>query len=270
MTIPVETKPHRLTWHAGLALIYGAVCYLIFLFTTVYAVGFVGDIVVPKSLDSGRVVSPLQAIVIDVALLGLFALQHGIMARPAFKRWWTRFVPRPVERSTFVLFASLALLLLYWLWLPLPETIWNLSSPLVRYIALTLYGMGWLIVVLSSWLIDHSDLFGIRQVYVYFRGRDYTAPDFKTPTLYRLVRHPMMVGFLVAFWATPHLTVGHLLFSLAMTGYILAGVHFEERDLLAYYGETYQRYRQHVRMLIPFPKGWGMPADHGETIAKTI
>jgi protein-S-isoprenylcysteine O-methyltransferase Ste14 len=262
MTTNVETRAHRLTWQATLALIYGAVCYLIFLCTTVYAVGFVGDLVVPKSLDSGRGVSPLQAIIVDVALAALFALQHSVMARPAFKWWWTRFVPRPVERSTYVLFSSLALLLLYWLWLPLPQTLWNVSSPVVRLPVLALYGVGWLIVLLSSYLIDHGDLFGIRQVYDFWRARDSTEPAFKTPALYRLVRHPMMVGFLLAFWATPHMTVGHLLFSLAMTGYIFAGIHFEERDLLAYYGETYQRYRQRVHMLLPFPKHRDVIAEY--------
>jgi protein-S-isoprenylcysteine O-methyltransferase Ste14 len=183
------------------------------------------------------------------------------MARPAFKRWWTRFVPRPVERSTYVLFASLALLLMYWLWLPLPTTVWNLSSSLVRFLAFALYGVGWLIVLLSTWLIDHADLFGLRQVYVFWRAREYTAPAFKTPSLYRLVRHPMMVGFLFAFWATPHMTVGHLLFSVVMTGYIFAGIHLEEYDLLLAFGETYQRYRRSVRMLLPFPGRHGVPTE---------
>jgi methanethiol S-methyltransferase len=228
----------------------------------------VGDLVVPKSLDTGRVVSPLQAIIVDVALLTLFALQHGIMARPAFKQWWMRFVPREVERSTFVLFASLALLLLYWLWLPLPETIWYFSSPVERFPLLVLYGVGWVIVVLSSFLIDHLDLFGMRQVYAFWKARTYTAPDFKTPALYRLVRHPMMLGFLVAFWATPHMTVGHLLFSVAMTAYICAGIRLEEHDLLVYFGETYQRYRRCVRMLIPVPRRWGGPPEHGQVTSK--
>lgn len=251
-----------------LALVYGTVCYLIFLGAFLYAVGFVGDLVVPKSIDTGAVVSPIHASIIDLALLSLFALQHSMMARPAFKRWWTRFVPRPIERSTYVLFASLVMLLLYWQWLPLPETIWNLSNPLARILALVLFGAGWLIALLSSFLIDHSDLLGLRQVYVFWRARDYTAPGFRTPALYRVVRHPLMVGFLLAFWATSHMSAGHLLFCLAMTGYIVAGIHLEEHDLLAYYGETYRRYRRRVRMLVPFPKQWGVPPEHGQPTSK--
>ena len=254
MMSQAKTRTYRVTWHAGLALMYGALCYLVFLCTVVYAIGFVGDLVVGKSIDSGRVVSPLLAIVVDVALLSLFALQHSIMARPAFKRWWKRFVPPPVERSTFVLFSSLVLLLLFWQWLPLPETIWNLSDSVLRFLLFALYGAGWLIVLLSSCLIDHSALFGLRQVYLFWQGKDYTESGFRTPALYRLVRHPMMVGFLIAFWATPHLTGGHLLFSLAMTGYIFAGIHLEERDLLVYFGTLYRRYQQQVRMIVPVPK----------------
>lgn len=261
MMTSTKTKAPKMTWSAGLALIYGAVCYLIFLFTLVYSISFLGDFIMPKSLDSGQVAPPLQAVLVDVALLGLFALQHSIMARPAFKRWWGHFVPRPIERSTYVLFASLALLLIYWQWLPLPTTIWNLTSSGVRYLVFAAYGAGWLIVVGSSFLIDHADLFGLRQVYIYWQGRDEHTPVFKIPALYRLVRHPMMMGFLLVFWATPRMSVGRLLFSLAMTGYIVAGIHFEERDLLAYYGAIYQRYRRQVRMLIPFPKRWSSPPE---------
>jgi protein-S-isoprenylcysteine O-methyltransferase Ste14 len=268
MMMQTQTQPPRVTWTARLALLYGALCYLMFLVTTVYAVGFVGDLLVPKSLDTGSVVSPLQALLIDVALLSLFALQHSVMARPAFKRWWVRAIPSQIERSTYVLFASLALLLLYWGWLPLPETIWNVSGAVVRFLVLALYGVGWLLVVLSSYLIDHAELFGLRQVSAFWKAADGDAPVFKTPALYRLVRHPMMVGFLIAFWAAPLMTVGHLLFCVVMTGYIVVGVHFEEHDLLADYGAAYQRYRGRVRMLVPFPKRRHAPAVHGQPTSK--
>lgn len=248
-----KSRLQGMTWQAGITLTYGAVCYLIFVCATVYALGFVGDFFVPKTLDSGRVVSPFQAVLVDVALVSVFALQHSIMARPAFKRWWGRFAPRPIERSTYVLLASLALLLLFWHWQPLPETIWNLRGAAWRFLVFGLYSIGWLIVLLSSFLIDHADLFGLRQVYAFSTTKDNAAPVFKTPALYRLVRHPMMVGFLLAFWATPHMTVGHLLFSLATTAYIVVGIHLEEHDLLASFGETYRRYQRRVRMLVPFP-----------------
>lgn len=261
-----KTKPHRTTWRAAPALAYAAVCYLLFLYTTVYATGFVGDLVVPKSIDSGAAVSPLWAILVDVALLSLFALQHSVMARPAFKQWWTRVVPRPIERSTYVLLASLALLLLFWQWLPVPETIWNLPNSGGRFLVLALYGLGWLVVVLSTFLIDHADLFGLRQVYEFWKVRERGAPGFKTPALYRLMRHPMMAGFLLAFWVTPHMTIGHLLFSMTMTAYILVGIHLEEHDLLATFGETYERYRQNVRMLAPLP----MTADENTDIVRRV
>lgn len=254
-----RTKPPRVTWPAGLALIYGAVCYFLFLCAVVYSIGFVGDFVVPKSLDSGRVVSPLQAVLVDVALLSVFALQHSIMARPAFKRWWTRFVPRQIERSTFVLFTSLALLLLYWQWLPIPGTIWNIEHTAGSVFLRGLYWAGWLIAWLSTFLINHFDLFGLRQVYMNWCGVEYTHVGMKTPALYKLVRHPLMLGFLIAFWATPRMTVGHLLFSLATTGYILVGIHLEERDLLATHGEAYRRYQQGVSMLLPVPKKQAIP-----------
>jgi protein-S-isoprenylcysteine O-methyltransferase Ste14 len=258
MITSAKTQPRQARWLAWLALTFGLVCYVIFFGTAVYSIGFVGDLVVPKSIDSGAVISPALAILIDMALLGVFALQHSVMARAPFKQWWTHVVPRPIERSVYVLFASLALLLLYWQWRPLPESIWNVTGSFGQSLILALYGVGWLIVVWSTFLIDHSDLFGLRQVYAFWRGKDnHTAPAFKTPTLYRFVRHPMMVGFLLAFWATAHMTVGHLLFSLATTAYIIVGVHFEERDLLRSFGETYRRYQRKVRMFLPFPKRVG-------------
>ncbi|WIG59478.1 MAG: putative conserved integral membrane protein [Ktedonobacterales bacterium] len=254
MTTLFDTKPSTRRGHATLALIYGALCYTIFLGVLVYTPGFVGDLYVPKSLDSGPTASPLHAILVDVALLSLFALQHSIMARATFKRWWMRFISPPIERSTYVLFASLALVLLYWQWLPIRGDIWNVEQTPWRWALLGLYVVGWLIVLISSFLINHFDLFGLRQVYLHWQARQYTTTDFKTPALYTLVRHPMMVGFLLAFWATPHMTTGHLLFAIAMTAYILLGIHLEERDLLASFGKVYQIYQQRVRMLLPLPK----------------
>jgi len=244
-----------------LAFMYGAVSYVIFLAATLYAIGFVGDLIVPKAIDTGPAVPFMQALLVDTLLLGLFAIQHSVMARPAFKRWWTTIIPRSIERSTFVLFASLLLLLLYWQWLPMPTVIWDAQHTAVGMLLQGLYFVGWLIAFLSTFLINHFDLFGLRQVYANWRAREYTSPGFKIPTLYKLVRHPLMLGFLIAFWATPRMTVGHLIFSLATTGYILVGIHLEERDLLAVYGETYRHYQQRVSMLLPLPKKQSMPAE---------
>lgn len=237
-----------------LALVYGAASYLIFLITILYAIGFVGDLIVPQTIDTGPAASFIHALLVDALLLGLFAIQHSVMARPAFKRWWTTIIPRSIERSTYVLFASLLLLLLYWQWLPIPNIIWDVKQPAGSILLLGFYFLGWLIVFLSTFQIDHFDLFGLRQVLATWRAREYTSPDFKMPTLYKLVRHPMMLGVLIAFWATPRMTIGHLIFSLATTGYILVGIHLEERDLLAAYGETYRHYQQKVSLLLPLPK----------------
>jgi protein-S-isoprenylcysteine O-methyltransferase Ste14 len=244
-----------------LALVYGTVSYLIFLVTTLYAIGFVGNLIVPKTIDAGPAASFIHALIVDALLLALFAIQHSVMARPAFKRWWTTIIPRSIERSTYVLFASVLMLLLFWQWLPIPGVIWDVEHTTGGVLLQGLYFVGWLIVFLSTFLINHFDLFGLRQVYVNWRAGEYTPLSFKTPSLYKLVRHPLMLGFLIAFWATPHMTVGHLIFSGASTGYILVGVHLEERDLLAVYGEVYRHYQQRVSMLLPLPKKQAIPPD---------
>ena len=233
------------------AAVYGGVCYLIFLGTFVYAVGFVGNLVVPKSIDSGPAVPAGESAAVDVLLLGLFAVQHSVMARPAFKRWWRRLVPPPVERSTYVLATSLLLILLFWQWRPLPGVVWEAGHPVAVAALWVLFGVGWVLVLISTFLIDHSDLFGLRQVILYAGGRPYTPPPFRTTALYKLVRHPIMLGFLIAFWATPTMTWGHLLFAGVTTAYILVGVFLEERDLKHAFGGTYEEYRRRVGMIAP-------------------
>jgi protein-S-isoprenylcysteine O-methyltransferase Ste14 len=234
-----------------IAFLYGAICYLIFFGTFLYAIGFVGDFLVPKSLDSAPERSFGQALLINVGLLGLFALQHSLMARPAFKRWWTTVVPPPVERSTYVLFSSLALLLLFWQWQPMGGVIWRIEHAAGRLLLYSLFACGWLLVLVSTFLINHFDLFGLRQVYLYLRGKEYTSLTFATPGPYKLVRHPLYVGWLFAFWATPTMTAAHLVFAALTAAYILIAIRLEERDLLAAHGEAYAEYRRHVPMLVP-------------------
>jgi protein-S-isoprenylcysteine O-methyltransferase Ste14 len=233
---------------------YGVISYLGFLAAFLYAVGFVGNLLVPKSVDVGTIGPPGTAAFIDSLLLALFAVPHSVMARPAFKRWWTKFVPPPVERSTYVLISSLLLGLLFSQWLPIPSVVWHVGHPAGRWVLHAIFWLGWAVVLLSTFLIDHFDLFGLRQVYLFATGRPYRPVEFKTPGLYRYVRHPLMTGFLLAFWAAPTMTAGHLLFAAATTAYILIALQFEERDLERSHGERYRAYRRQVGLLLPLPR----------------
>jgi len=230
---------------------YGVVAYAIFFVTFLYAAGFVGNLVVPKSMDSAREAPFWWALVVDTLLLGVFALQHSVMARPAFKAWWTRIVPEPMERSTYVLFSSLALILLFWQWQPIGGVVWDVQDPVGRGILYGLFASGWLLVLITTFLINHFDLFGLRQVWLYLRDKPYTSLRFVTPGPYRMVRHPLYVGWLLAFWATPTMTATHLVFAIATTAYILIAIQFEERDLIQAHGGDYAAYRKHVPMLLP-------------------
>jgi methanethiol S-methyltransferase len=233
---------------------YGALSYLIFFGTFLYAIGFIGNLWVPTSLDGPpRDPWPL-ALAVNTALLGLFAVQHSVMARPWFKRRWTRLVPRPIERSTYTLFSSLALILLFWQWRPLGGTVWSVEDPAGQALLYALFAFGWGLVLVSTFLIDHFDLFGLRQVWLHLIGTPYTAREFREPWLYRYVRHPLYVGWFFAFWMTPTMTASHLVFALATTAYILIAIQFEERDLVREHGEAYEDYRRRVPMLLPFAK----------------
>jgi methanethiol S-methyltransferase len=248
-TLP-NTPHHKIARLA--AFVYGLVCYAISFITLLYTCGFVGNFGVPRSIDSAPAISWLNASIVDAALVGIFSIQHSVMARQGFKNWWTQFVPQPVERSTYILFSSLCLGILFYFWQPIGGTIWHVTNTTGVAILYTLFAAGWLLVLGSTLLINHFDLFGLRQVWLYLRDREYTQLDFEAPSFYKYVRHPLYLGLLLAFWFTPMMTVTHLVFALMTTAYILVGIQFEERDLVALHGEAYADYRHRVPMLVPF------------------
>jgi methanethiol S-methyltransferase len=236
------------------AFLFGAVAYFTFVFTILYAIGFVSGLVVPKTIDSGVKSSNLVALVVNLALMSLFAVQHSMMARKGFKQWWTQFIAKPVERSTYVLLSSLTLLLLFWQWRPMPAMVWHIEEPEMAATIATVSFGGWVLVFASTFLINHFELFGLHQVANNLAGRQMPAPIFRTPLLYNFVRHPIYLGFIIAFWAAPVMTVGHVLFACVTTAYIFVGILLEERDLIDMFGDEYRRYKQRVSMLLPWRK----------------
>ena len=237
-----------------IAFLYGLACYALFFVTFLYAIGFVMDLAVPKTIDSGTVVPSAQALIVNLLLMSVFAVQHSVMARRQFKAWWTQFVPPQVERSTYVLLASLALVLLFWQWRPMPAPVWQIADPYLAMAVTALSFVGWLIVLTSTFLINHFELFGLQQVVNNLAGRSASAARFRTPLYYKFVRHPLYLGFIIAFWAAPTMTVGRLLFAAVTAAYILVGIMLEERDLVELFGDEYRRYRQRVSMLVPWRK----------------
>lgn len=237
-----------------IVFLYSVACYAVGFVALVYAIGFVGNYLVPKSMDSGMPADWNTALTYNLPLLALFAVQHSIMARQGFKRVWTKIVPQAAERATYVLASGAALLLLYWQWKPLPQTVWQVSDANAAAVLTGLYFAGWAIVFLSTFLINHFELMGLQQSFDNLRNKAPQAPRFRTPFFYKLVRHPIYTGLLLAFWATPYMTQGHLLFALATTGYIFIGIFLEERDLVSFFGDTYRNYRKAVPMVIPLPR----------------
>lgn len=237
-----------------LILFYGVLSYVVFLLTFVYAIGFVGNFAVPKAMDSPPQTSLSVALATNLILLSIFAIQHSLMARPAFKQWWTRIVPAAAERSTYVLFSSLALILLFVFWQPIGGTVWQVQSPLFETLLWAGFGFGWMLVLISTFLINHFDLFGLRQVWLNFRDREYKPLDFVTPGPYKFIRHPLYLGWFFAFWCIPTMTATHLLFAIVTAVYILVAIQWEERDLISALGEDYREYRKAVPMLIPSAK----------------
>ncbi len=234
------------------AFLYGILAYVVFLVTFLYAIGFVEDLVVPKTIDGGTAAPTAQALIVNLVLMSIFAIQHSVMARPQFKQWWTTFVPRSVERATYVLLASLALALLIWQWQPMPAVVWQIGDPRLAMAVTGLSFVGWLIVLTSTFLINHFELFGLHQVANNLTGRPMPALRFRTPLYYHFVRHPIYLGFIIAFWAAPTMTVGHLLFAAVTTAYIIVGIQLEERDLIDIFGDQYRFYKSHVSMLLPW------------------
>jgi len=236
------------------AFLYGIIAYVVSFLTLLYAIGFVEGLIVPKDINAGAVVQVAEAVIINVLLMSLFAIQHSVMARPQFKQWWTRMVPASVERSTYILFASLALILLYWQWRPMPGVVWQISNPQIATAVMALSFVGWVILFTSTFLINHFELFGLHQVANNLIGRPMPAPRFKMPVYYKFVRHPIYLGLIIAFWAAPTMTVGHLLFAVVTTAYIVVGATLEERDLISLFGDEYRNYRKRVAMLVPWRK----------------
>lgn len=249
-------------------LLYGVMAYAIAMSALAYLAGFIGNVLVPKSID-GVVTVPLwQALLTNISLILLFAVQHSVMARPWFKKWWTRYIPAPIERSTYILVTSFVLMVLYAAWEPMGGVVWAVGHSWLAGLLWALFGLGWMIVVLSSFLTNHFDLFGLRQVWMYFRGEEYKPVKFKSLLLYNWMRHPLYFGLLLGFWATPVMSVTHLFFSLVMTTYILRAIRWEEKDLVEHFGESYRRYAETVPMLLPFFGAKQKPEPRYQTIIK--